>query len=316
MTNIGIYNGNGDVVNTITLPVSLDRIEGRTAYNGKFNIYYKGVGVNYKQHSVLSPTEYDTIVCENPVFYYGKIVQNVNWVGKFGIFQARYQPYFSDFIGSCGPKEAVIIKNSKEFSRCSVIVEDFHEYDTSNHQSYYILLYPKGRTQYTEDGSSFRLVGLLRYMVAEGWNFPWDKAAIRDISASGEVHDVADLFRSKDLRDQYGTIYSVLYSLFVCNRVKFYEFIKHFNLVCRGVSDIPFLVVQMLRGFKVNTECFFKKDIKLDSDFYIHLVGNYLLRGRNCAAVEDESQRYSISYQYVNRFYNSLPADKKYLISI
>jgi hypothetical protein len=314
LTNIGIYNTNGSVADVLTLPFSVDVIEGRTAYNKRLDVYYKGIGVNYKQHSVLAPRENDKVICENPVFYYGKIVQNRNWIGKFGIFKDRYQPYFSDFIGSCGPKEAAIIQNSKDFFRSSVIVEDYFEYDTENHQSYYILSYPKGRTGYIDDGEPRKLVRLLRYMVAEGWNFPWDKAAIRDITANGEVHDVADLFKSKDPVDQYGTIYAALYSLFVCDKIKFQDFIKHFMLVCRGLSDIPFLALQMLKGFNVNIEGFFNKTIKQDSDFYIHLVGNYLLRGRNCAAVEDESKRRLVSHQYVDRFYNSLPEEKKHLI--
>lgn len=298
-------------MNNISLPDDITHVSGRTSKSG--GLYYKGVGTPYKCHASIKSNDY-SIIGRNPVFYYGNDVVNRKWTGLFGIFQERFQPYFSDFIGSCGKKEKAIEKISKCFPKSAVDVVDSVCYDSDNQQSYYILDYKKSRSQFLDGGNVRELIELLSIMAASGWNFPWDKTSIRDINKESFVTDIADLFESSDIKHKFGSVYSVLYSLNTLKPTLYVKLLSSFGLKYQGISDIPFVVSFLLRLFGYDVPM--RTDIKTREDAYCHLVGNILIRGRNCASVESAEDGDTVMLEYVGRFRSMLSDKQKRLMEI
>lgn len=311
MKEISIYAPSGDIVNTLTLPEDVEFVSGRTSKSK--DLYYKGVGSSYKQHATLSPSKY-RVIGQNPVFYYGTDVENLKWKGKFGIFQERFQPYFSDFIGACGPKEQSIEDKSKEFPFSAVSVVDRVDYDKENQQSYYILRYTSPRNHFIDDGKTTRFLDLVDCMLHEGWNFPWDKASVRDINREGCVTDVADMFRSYNPIHKFGTLYSILFSTFQIAPTMYHKLSKQLGLKPHGIEGIPFAVFFVMGQLGCRVPM--RQDITDKESMYVHLVGNILLRGRNCASVEDEACGTEIMMQYVDRFRLTLSEKNKKVMMI
>ena len=129
MTEIPVYNKQGQTEYILELPEDVEFVSGRTSKSDK--LYYKGVGSRYFGHSCLNPNGYEKHG-ESSVFYYGWNVKNREWDDKFGIFQDKFQPYFSDYIGTCGGKELNIIFNSRQFELSAVSVVDAVEHDPVN----------------------------------------------------------------------------------------------------------------------------------------------------------------------------------------
>lgn len=297
MKLIPIYTQSGHVDSYIELTDNVTHVSGRTSRSG--NVFFKGVGSTYSGHSSLFHTEGAE---EHPVFYYGYKIQNPDWLGKYGIFMDKFQPYFSDWIGTCGQKELNIITNSRLFLKSAVEVLDCIEYDETYHQMYFKLLYKTKREPFLDNYRG--LLDLLVYMTHSGWNFPWDKASINDINNSGNVTDVADMFKSNQLIHIFGTVYSVLYSLHQINRSAFQGLTSIIGVGQECIQDIPGLCARFLNrtGFSIPEEP------------YCHLVGNILLRGRNCAGVEDITMGAKVMTQYLDRFLAQLTYQQKQLI--
>ena len=311
MREIPVYNHNGCVINTIDLPEDVEFVSGRTSKSE--TCYYKGVGSKYKCHASITKTPYKKLG-RNPVFYYGDDVQNTNWLGKFGIFQERFQPYFSDFIGSCGPKERSIETKSVDFSYSAVRVLDRIDYDIENQQSYYKLEYTSPRDHFIDDGKTIDFINLMDCMLHEGWNFPWDKTSVRDINNQGKVTDVADIFHSHNPIHKFGTVYSVLYSTFQIAPLMYSKLLSQMGLKPSGIEGIPFVVLFAMGklGFTVPM----RQDLSDKESVYTHLIGNVLLRGRNCASVEDLDAGNEVMLQYVDRFRLTLTDKNRGIMTI
>lgn len=299
MTEIPVYSKSGQVEYLLEIDDDIQFVSGRTSKSDKH--YYKGVGSWYSGHSSLSPNGYEKIGASS-VFYYGWDVKNPAWGGKFGIFQDKFQPYFSDYVGGCGHKELNIIFNSRRFELSAVSVVDAIEHDTTNQQYYFVLDYKSPRIAYTDN--TLGLINLMTYMVSGGWNFPWDKTSINDINNFGYVTDVADMFQSEDVRHAFGTIYSILYSLHQTNIDGYKGLLKAVGCTHDTVSDIPFVTMLFLQNMGKNV--YIKQNITSRNELYTHLVGNVLLRGKNCAGVEDERQSDAIMIRYLDRFKQQL----------
>lgn len=281
MTTIPIYDKDGKEVDKITLKDTITPVNGRVS-KGKKN-YYKGLGVNYRCH-VLGPDVKDLTgykVLENPnVFYMGPLVSKSCFENKYGIFQEKYQPQFTDFIGSCGVKELSIIENSTEFAKSSVEVIKSVNYDKKNGQYYFVLNYKCDRIKYLDKGDPIALYSLLEYMIKEDWNFIWDKTSIEDISYNGMVSDVADIFKSSSLMNKMGTVYSVLYSLGNISLTKYVEFNRIHNLEHKNQMSYTLNAAKLLQRFGVDTrEMFISNDEKKNFE---NIVLNYIINGRNC----------------------------------
>ena len=298
MTVIPIYNTDGIKVNTLETNDNLSFVSGRVSKGN--NCYYKGVGSPYGGCSMLT-TNGHKIISESSVFYYGYNVINEKLQGKFGIFQEKFQPYFSDFIGSCGPKELKLIDNSKQCQRSSVEVLDYVEYDKPNKQYYFKVNYSCGRYKYLEGGNPKQLADLLDYLAVSGWNFPWDKTSINDVTYDGRVSDVADMFESKQLKHRLGTIYSVLYSLGKLNQVKYHEFLVANNYKHRNDMDYIFIALLILDKNGVNIDGFLPKQSDSEYKIYRHILEQHLIQGRNCAYVEDSKHGDKVKKMFIER---------------
>jgi hypothetical protein len=299
LADIPIYNRDGTQRNAIHVDDNLTFLGGRVSKGDK--AYYKGVGCPYKGHHTLTPNQ-EYVVGKSPVWYSGYVVTNPKLNGKFGIFYQPYQPYFSDFVGSCGPKETNIIANSKAFPLSSVKYIDCVHFDTENKQQYFVLDYSCGRTEYLKEGQASNLSELIECLITTGWNFPWDKAAIRDVSGKGTVSDVADMFKSTKPIHQFGTVYSLLYSLFQLSRPKFFELMQLHQLSCKTDKDIPLVAIYFLDKHGANTDSLLPK--KQNTNVYSHLILK-LIDGRNCAYVEHETYGDSVKKQYHRKFKES-----------
>lgn len=278
-----IYDQNGIEIDKIGINDDIEYLDGRV-HKGKRS-YYKGVGVPYDVHAVSYDMHIDTnqyeLLRDSDIFYLGNIVRKKCFVGKKGVFQELFQPYYPDFIGSCSVKEGPLVINSITFERSSVEVYDCIEFDTANQQYYYTLDYKCNRQQYVNQGNPSDLRELLDFMVVNDWNFLWDKKAINDISYDGRVSDVADIFKSDTLSHKLGTVYSVLYSLGQLYPHKYNEFLFHNNLTHENDSSFVFNSVLLLDQNGVDISELFP--FELSEENYKFIIKHYLITGKNCA---------------------------------
>ena len=283
-TVIPIYSVNGDFVNELVIKEKLKYISGRVS-KGKQH-YYKGVGMPYSHHykrdiSNLSSNEYNFLGHTN-IFYLGYGVENKSWKNKFAIFQERYQPFFPDYIGGCGIKERAITPNSTAFKKSSVDILDVILYDKENQQYYFKMDYRCNRKNYIKDnGSPEKLCELIEYMIDNDWNFLWDKNSINDITPEGLVSDVADLFISDELEHQFGSVYSVFYSLHKSCQKSYEEFLKYMGLKHTDKKSFVFNTIKILDDNGIDTKPLTIHDN--DNANYVHSIMYYLLNGKNCA---------------------------------
>lgn len=276
--NIPIYDEWGIQVESLTIDDDLTHVDGRVS-KGK-NIWYKGVGVPYTGHHVENPGEDHYLVCGKcDVFYIGYKVIKDRFDGKTGIFQERFQPHFTDWIGACGEKELQIVENLWElnFDYSGIDVKEFHP--IMDDQYYLVCDYPYGRAGYLDTGVPEHLYNLMEYMIREDWNFPWDKSSITDVLANGKVTDVADVFKSNDVDHKLGTIYSLLYSLGKADHGKYMIFCQRYNLVYQ--TDMAYVMnsLQLLARFGVNISSLLEHN---GNDTYRNTVKNHLVLGKNC----------------------------------
>ena len=283
-TVVPIYSVNGDIVNELIIKEKVNYISGRVS-KGKQH-YYKGVGMPYSHHykrdiSNISSNEYNFLGHTN-IFYLGYGIENKSWKNKFGIFQERYQPFFPDFIGGCGIKERAITPNSTAFKKSSVDILDVILYDKENQQYYFKMDYKCNRKNYIKDnGSPKKLCELIEYMIDNDWNFLWDKNSINDITPEGLVSDVADLFISDELEHQFGSVYSIFYSLHKSCQKSYEEFLKYMGLKHTDKKSFVFNTIKILDDNGIDTKLLTIHDN--DNANYIHSIMYYLLNGKNCA---------------------------------
>lgn len=288
----------------LELPEQVRHISGRTSI-GESGTYYKGVGASYNGHCTLDPSGYaESNPCD--VFYYGYEVKNRNWIGKFGIFDEKLQPYFSDRIGSCGPKEDSIKEKSLLCPISNVVVTGFGNIPYVDNQRYYCLEYKSKRDPWLGYGLTNTLRETIEVLLSSGWNFPWDKASIRDINRDGSITDVADMFHSYDYCHQLGTVYSVLYSLYVLDKERFITFIRSQGLIANDPKGLLFSTLGIMDSCGVSIQFAVPQNATSEWDIYNHLAANCLMTGRNCGHVENIETGNEIAKQYQERFYKQI----------
>jgi hypothetical protein len=276
---IPIYDVFGNTERHVQLPEEVTFVNGRVS-KGKA-VWYKGVGVPYKGHHMNPPPPKDgpyTFKASSGVFYLGDMFSYKPWEGKFGIFEAAYQPMYTDWIGACGVKEGISVLNSSGFELCSADIKDFVLFDEENYQGYYIIDYLCGRVKFPQNPDHVALMKLLEYMMSNDWNFLWDKNSIEDISANGLITDPADVFKSNDLVHKFGTVYSVLYSLYAKYPTLFYDFLNINGVgVHQGLKGVVWSTIDVLEKLGVSTP------LEKSGTGYLRAVTEYILPGRNCA---------------------------------
>ncbi len=290
---------------------TLEYVDGRVC-KGEKN-YYKGAGIPYQRHHVHNPSDEYISHYTCDVFYIGECVTKKCFEGKTGIFQEKFQPHFTDWIGACGEKEIQIVENlwELEFERAAIDVHGFEEIAPG--QFYLTCNYPEGRKQYLENPNPSNLFTLIGYMVDNDWNFPWDKRSVSDINPSGKVTDVADVFQSNQLIHKVGSVYSVLYSLAQTDQIAYRSFCDRFMLPHGKQVYYVTNALSILMGLGVDIQPCLRDNIV---ETYKHTVRNYLAPGKNCGFCgvgsckgrEDSNQSYGeeIRDEYIKQIEESL----------
>ena len=300
VSSVGIYNCKGDEVDRITLPRPVSWIEGRISLDSH-GIFYKGAGTRYRYHLYYRQ---DKKELDNP---YGVEVINNNWVGKFGIFQTRRMPLFNEYVGACGPRELAIEENSKLFKLSDVIFIDRIDYDKTDKQSYYLLKYKDNRVKFLSGGKVKNLLSLMEYVLSEDWNFPWDKGSLSDITLSGRVSDVADLFRSSLFVHKFGTVFSLVGQLQYCSLNQYFELKKILGI---GHGDAEHKLIFPVLGLPYSEDVLdvtmevikhFGGDISGVPEDHLALILEQLIPGHNCGCGEDDNYGEKVRDFYRNK---------------
>ena len=282
--DISLYDGRGRPFHKVTGRDDFERVpNSRLAREVDGETYLKGAGCSYFGHYVLKPDPETRDIEKVPIDYLGYRVMDPAFVGKTGIFFARFQPPFSDPIGGCGVKETRIYEHSKEFGRSGVEVVGVMPVLANAPNVIYRLKYKGGRTK-MEDGQikTAVLADLLVYMLEADWNFPWDKNVLGDINQKGLVTDVADLFHSTDMAHKFGTVYSFMFGLHCLGRLG--GFCKCLGLKrAAGLYEIPFRVAKLLEK-RCNAD--FAIDCKESTASYLRFMKELLINGKSCASLE------------------------------
>ena len=282
VVKIPIHNNEGIAYKSFIINDDIEFIDGRV-YKGK-NCYYKGIGVPYKSHHVLDFTDEYEYINDPDIFYLGLRVRKKCFVGKTGVFEELYQPFFPDYIGACSYKEGPIVLNSMMFDLSSVEILDCKPIDKEIDQYYYVCDYKCKRKTYLDGGNPHELRTLIDYMLCNDWNSLWDKNAIGDVTVDGRVSDVADLFKSSELKHKLGTVYSHLYSLSKNDKRKYKEFLDVCGLQHPDeYGDFWFIYnsLHILHENGIDIQEVSPHENMYDN--YKHAVLNYLILGRNTA---------------------------------
>jgi hypothetical protein len=274
---VKVFDRNLKCLAEVPLPERVYWVSGRSGVGGS-RLWYKGIGTLYEKHFVK---EVNGCRVVSSATYGGYEVQYLPWVNRFGIFQERNQWYFSEWIGGAGRREAKIIKNAEEFPFSAVKVVGV--VPIIDGHSVYVMEIRGGKGVCRDVKKILMLLGV---MLKGGWNFPWDKGAMRDVNGEGLVTDVADLFRSEDVKHKFGTVYSVLYSM----RQLLPEVAKEFEKevgVSLELKELPFSCLRVMRKLGCDiSEVWNRKEIDYDWEEYKRLVLDVLIEGVNCAGLE------------------------------
>jgi hypothetical protein len=281
------------IVTEVELSERVVWVGGRSGI-GESGLWYKGIGTVYSYH--YAKERDDKCVVVDRGVYDSYVVQYRPWVNKFGIFQERMQWYFSEWIGGAGKREEKIIRNADEFSFSAVRVVDVIQV-MDMHNVY--VLEMKGGKRVCEDVG--KIMRLLDMMLSSGWNFPWDKGAIRDINEEGLVTDVADLFRSDDVKHKFGTVYAMLYSMRVLLSDVAEEFGRRFK-VSLELKELPFTCLRVMKKLGQDISEIWDGKIKWSWDGYKSLVLDVLMEGVNCAGLEFSKYGEEVKKWYKRKF--------------
>lgn len=307
--DILVHDKKGSIVNSIELNDTIEYVDGRVCKGNKS--YYKGVGIPYEYHHIQPEEmsdEYDLIE-KSDIFYIGNCVSKKVFYGKTGIFQEKYQSHFTDWIGACGIKELNILENLYDEGRFEMSAIEVFGYETidKDKQQYYLSVdYPDGRINYVNAPNAVELRNLLDYMIQNDWNFPWDKDSISDINSKSKVTDVADLFRSDELKHKIGSVYSVLYSLYKTDKNLYLDFCNVNKIPHYGQISFVINTLTLLAYNKVDVRSLYEKT---PIATYKNIVKNYIIPGKNCGFCgvgsckrrEDENLSYG---EYIMREYS------------
>lgn len=303
---IYIYDSMGYIIDVFSVPLEYTWVEGRfgEASNG---VYYKGIGNKYSFHYSFN-TPFQSKAMDAGYLSNGNRVTNIHLLNKFGIFTIPFSPVFSEYVGGCGSREVNIIKNSKEFDYSDIEILDKFDISCINH-SVYSMRCKSNRRKFIHEPSVKKLMVLLDYLMSSGWNMPWNKNSVADITPSGTITDVADLFRSDLFLHKVGTIYSIVSSLYRSNFPAYQELkkeVKHkiafsdfgvMSSIIHGVTDDCILLSITILATKYDISVELPLTRKCIKDFVLA----YIVSGRNYAYGEKSVWGDIIRQSFINR---------------
>lgn len=290
---IPIYDSLGNQINELKLKEKIIPIPTKRGGFAESGLYYKGAGVVYRNHLIYKKeggNEQNTIdekvqiIGKTGLVYENLIACYPNLIGNFGIFNFRHQPIFSDMEGGCGIKEQNIVTNQKEFELSAIEeIEDVIPTGIDNHNIYVFRLKKL-------NGGINETIELLRYVLLNDWNTPWDKNLWKDIECYGYVRDVADWFKSGSFNHKLGTVYAMLNSIYrddmnLYARLLFeifgeYNFNKKMTL---------YYSAKIMEKFCKRYEQF-EYEINIEQDNWFKILFLELISGKACCHLEDDEK--------------------------
>lgn len=294
---VSIWDLDGSEVGKVSLGEPGLPIEGKRGLMSESGVFYKGAGCTYKGHfqselcnrllggSSVPDVE---VVGSSGMDYVGELVENPNWKGKFGIFLYKYQPYFSDLIGSCGKKELKILDNcSLPFSGVDVL-----DYLNMGDEMYvFKLKYMDSKEGSIEQGTVEKLI---KQIIEGKYICPYDKDLYRDMDCEGRIHDVADWLEvsrdgldTKAMQEKFGTVYALVRSISKHNGFLFRDLQKKIGLPYTGTEvDSVALALAYTVGYSKSWDSVIKSyDFTRAGELQRFMV-KYLFSNQMCCGLE------------------------------
>lgn len=280
---IPIIDAYGKKVDEIHLKEKVKPMQRRRCCISNQGIYYKGAGIIYTGHFVNEHNDKLKVVSKTKCMYEKYNVINPLLYRKFGIFEFRHQPCFSDCEGGCGRKEKNIVEMQKKFKYSAIEeIVDIIDVPLKDHAIYaYAIKNLSGSYKNTLD--------LIEYILCENYNTAWDKNVWDDIMCFGYVRDLADWFVSDRFSHKLGTMYALLNSLVKKDKYLYEEIIRSLTgLEQLGDYHIIYLAALIVRKFC--DKCTANVDLEeLSSELYTNLW-EQLYTGKACCHLEDNAE--------------------------
>lgn len=208
---------NGEIIKEIKLPEKVMPILSKRTAIGLSGTYYKGAGTIYTCHFTNELEKGETLLAKTGILYEENKVTRLNLCGKYGIFNFKHQPMFSDLEGGCGPKEENLLVMQKKFEYSAIKeIVDVIPTDIPEHSIYAYRL--KETTGSLKDTAE-----LLKYALENDFCTAWDKNLWTDIYCYGYVRDVGDWYDSDSVAAKLGTVYALLHSLYETDLYQYLE---------------------------------------------------------------------------------------------
>lgn len=275
----------GEVIKEIKLPEKVMPILSKRTAIGTSGTYYKGAGTIYTCHFSNTIESGETLLAKTGILYEENKVTRLNLCGKYGIFNFRHQPMFSDLEGGCGPKEQNLLVMQKKFEYSAIQeIVDVISTDIPEHSIYAYSL--KEAT-----GSLKDMAELLRYALENDFCTAWDKNLWADIYCYRYVRDVGDWYCSDSVAAKLGTVYALLHSLYETDLYQYLELLHLltgiYNLEKQFVLYYSAKVVQMICPIRweetgIDLE-------RITPELFGQLL-SLMIQGKACCHLENEKE--------------------------
>lgn len=275
----------GEVIKEIKLPEKVMPILSKRTAIGTSGTYYKGAGTIYTCHFSNTIESGETLLAKTGILYEENKVTRLNLCGKYGIFNFRHQPMFSDLEGGCGPKEKNLLVMQKKFEYSAIQeIVDVIPTDIPEHSIYAYRL--KETTGSLKDTAE-----LLKYALENDFCTAWDKNLWADIYCYRYVRDVGDWYCSDSVAAKLGTVYALLHSLY---ETDLYQYLELLHLLT-GDYDVEKHFVLYYSAKTVQKICPKRwEETRIDLEHITpKLFGQLLslmLQSKSCCHLENEQE--------------------------
>lgn len=291
---IPFYDSYGKQIKEISLKEKIIPIPNKRGGFAESGLYYKGAGIVYRNHLMFKREDVDErsicsekfqIIGKTGLVYENLIVCYPDLIGKFGIFDFKHQPIFSDREGGCGRKEEKLVENFKSFELNAIDeIVDVIPTGINNTNIYcYKLREVKGNISDT--------IELIRYVLESDWNTAWDKNLWEDIESYGYVRDVADWFKSREYKHKLGTVFALLNSLYKINKSLYARLLIHML----GYYDFDkkhmlYMCAQIVNMYCKEYDSTKYNDIFIHDNDWFEILYKELVNGKACCHLENDEE--------------------------
>lgn len=286
----------GKVIDEIVLPEPIMPLLSKRVGISESGKYYKGVGSVYACHFTNEIDSKAKLLSKTGILYEENKVTYLNLCGKFGIFNFKHQPVFSDLEGGCGPKEQNLIVMQGKFEKSAI--EEIESVISTGIEGHKIYVYRLKE----QAGKLTDLCDLIEYVLSNNFCTAWDKNLWADVMSYKYIRDVGDWFESRELGCKIGTVYALLRSLFEKDLYLYCEVLKRMLGVVNCERKL-IIYFSALLVRKYNSELFEEKNIDMDtlnSDLFISILSEMFM-GKACCHLENDSDYDWVRKEYLSK---------------